>query len=292
MNWLGKARTARASVNKVSFGMKDENSSAIFDTHDGKIVTTAQIVTPQISFRFQGKKIIIKQAPGVCGWNYYTEYGIGILPQALHRLRSQGNKLRQVLEAGLGKGVYLCVLGKQPSVKLLFGVDIDRKAVRLTKENLKTNGVQKRAIFRTEPIERTYRRKWQMDLIVFDLPLIPLPSIRFLPEPVWTFLGGAGPTGRRFIDFMIENSNQHLHRGGGLFFVQSSFIKGGFELTKQLLAKHGFEPKLIGQRKKYLNETILTHGLQPSIERSTGQKFSHDKHGDYFFLQAVLGIKK
>lgn len=272
--------------------MREKGSSAIFDTHDGKIVTTAQIVTPQISFRFQGKRIIIKQAPGVCGWNYYTEYGVDVLLKALRLLRSRRNKLQKVLEAGLGKGVYLCVLGKQPSTKLLWGVDIDRKAVKLAKENLEINTIQKRMLFLTEPVERTYRRKWNMDLIVFDLPLIPLPSIRFLPEPVWTFLGGAGPTGRRFIDFMIENSHRHLHRGGGLFFVQSSFVKGGYELTKHLLIKHGFEAKLLGQRKKYLNETILTHGLQSSIERSTGQKFAQDKHGEYFFLQAVLGIKK
>jgi len=82
-----------------------------------------------------------------------------------------------------------------------------------------------------------------------------------------------------------------LIKGGGLFFVQPSFINGGLDKTKKILTSRGFESFFVKERKKYLSETILTQSLKSTIEKSTGNKFFNDEKGDYFYLQAVLGIK-
>ena len=170
-----------------------------------------------------------------------------------------------------------------------MGVDIAPQAVRLTAENLERNGVKKFKLF-AEPIEETFKDSWKVDLIAHDLPLIPMAGSN-LPKHLKTMLG-AGRTGRKFIDFMIKNSPPHLTEKGGLFFVQPSFVKEGKAKTMQEMKENGFKPLLLKEKKKHLDETILTQKLKPLIEKITGYKFPKDKKGEYFTLQAFLGIKE
>ncbi len=255
------------------------------------LVTTAQLLSPFKIFNFNGKRVVLRQEAGVCGGsNYYIDFGVKLLSEAMGVLKEQGKEIRNVLEAGVGRGIYLNFFATLPFVEELWGVDIIPQAVRLTAENLERNGVKKFRLF-AEPVEETFKSAWKVDLIVHDLPLIPLPTAGYLPSSFSSMLG-AGTGGRNFVDFMIKNSSKHLTKRGGLFFVQPSFIEGGKVRTKQLLEKNGFKPMLLKEKKKHLKETILTQNLKPFIEKSTGYRFPKDKEGEYFTLQAFLGVKQ
>jgi len=260
-----------------------------FPFKNSAFLSTAQLFSPFKSFNFNGKTVLLKQEKGVCGGNYYSDFGASVLPRALEKFSLLGKEIQSVFEAGSGRGVYLNFFGTIPSIKELWGVDIAPKAVRLTAENLERNGVKKFKLF-AEPVEETFKSPWRVDLIVHDLPLIPLARNNFLPDSLRAIID-AGRTGRTFVDLMIKNSSKHLTWQGGLFFVQPSFIKGGKAKTRQLLLKNGFKPFLLAEKKKTLKETILTRKLKPFIEKSTGYSFPKDEKGCFFTMQAFLGIK-
>lgn len=264
--------------------------SEIFVSGGEAIFSTAQILHSHQTFQIGRRRVVLQQAPGVCGSNYYIEFGATVLPKALAKLRRRGNPLTSAVEFGVGKGVYVTLLSTLSSMQQLWGCDINPRAVALTKENLRRNGAKRFRIVR-ESVERALQKSWQTDLIAFDLPLIPLASVKQVPRPLWPILVGAGKTGRRFFDLIIRSAAEHLHPHGGIFFVQPSFIKGGFERTQQYMQKHGLKPWLLAEKKKYVAETILTQNLRPAIEMTLQQKFPRDKKGYYFMLQAVLGIR-
>ena len=151
------------------------------------------------------------------------------------------------------------------------------------------NGAKSFRLF-AEPVSETFREPWKVDIIAHDLPLIPLENDQSIPLGLRKMLNGGGG-GRKFIDFMIRNSPSHLTNGGGLFFVQPSFVKGGKQATARLLRENGFKPFLLEERKKPLRETILTQKLKPFIEKRLGYLFPEDEKGSYFTMQAFLGIK-
>lgn len=256
-----------------------------------RLISTAQILKQRQIFKFNKRRVTIQQSVGVCGHNYYIDFGAAVLAKAIAMLPHHGRNVQSVAEFGVGKGVYLCLLSTLPSVQKLWGNDISYEAVILTRLNLQLNGAKNFQVVQ-ESVQSALQRRWRSDFIAFDLPLIPLWSTRDIPADLKSILGGAGPGGRRFFDLVIENVHRHLHRGGGVFFVQPSFIQGGFRRTAALMHRHGLTPILLREKKKYLHETILTRRLRPLIEDSTRQKFSRDKRGYFFTMQAVLGIRK
>lgn len=161
--------------------------------------------------------------PGVCGSNYYIEFGAAVFPQAIEELRRRNNQLVSAVEFGAGKGVYLTLLSTLPSMKRLWGSDVNPRAVALTKENLRRNGARHFRI-RQEAVERALARRWKTDLITFDLPLLPLASRRRIPLHLRPILAGAGKTGRKFFDLVIRGASSHLNNHGGIFLCNLPFF--------------------------------------------------------------------
>lgn len=254
------------------------------------VLSTAQVVVPSKTFHFNGRAITLRQEQGVCGaGDYYTDFAAEILPHAIAELAKDRKEISAVFEAGTGRGFFLNLFATLPSVKSLYGVDVNPKAVVLTGCNLQLNGVKSFRLF-AEPVSETFKLDWKVDFIVHTLPLLPLAG-QELPQEIRVIVDG-GKGGRKFIDFMIRNSPNHLTKGGGLFFVQPSFAKGGKEKTIRLLRENGFKPFLLGERKKPLRETILTQRLKPFIEERLGYLFPEDENGHYFTMQAFLGVRE
>ncbi len=254
------------------------------------LVSTAQVGMPVQAYTFNHRRFTIRHIPGVCGTDYFGDFGIFLLPAVLSNFASRRKPLSRVFEAGFGRGVFMAVLGSLPSVRAVRGVDINPLAVELARYNLAQNGITNYQIAR-EDVRKTFRGNWSSDLIISMLPMIPLPSRNVLPLSVRKIVDG-GKDGRKYVNFLIRNSKVHLSKGGALYLVHPDFIQGGGELTQKLMISCGLEPVLLGEKKKYLSETILTKSMRPYFEKTLGYTFRRDSHGEYFLMQAWLGIKK
>lgn len=241
------------------------------------MATSTAELKPQV-YTFQGKRLKIAFDPKVCGYNYYLEFGIENLNKALAYLHSPID----VAELACGKGVYLTALSQLYSVKRLLGVDVNPKAIVLTRKN-----VGKKATLLQEDFQDTLTRIWKADLITFDAPLIPLPPEAKLSKATKLMIDG-GPNGRRYINQILYQIDSHLRFNGGVYFVQSSFV--GLSETLRILASRQLSPYVIAEKKYYLKDTITTRKYKKWIEQF--YTFPVDKQGEFFQLQAILGIKK
>ncbi|MFW6026685.1 MAG: hypothetical protein ACOCRX_10110, partial [Candidatus Woesearchaeota archaeon] len=129
---------------------------------------------------------------------------------------------------------------------------------------------------------------FMVDLIAFDLPLIPLPDNIKLPYGFKRILNG-GPLGTIHTNRMITESPFHLRRNGSLYFVIPDFDN---QQTLDLMNDNGLEPKIVSQKRYYLSDTILTASLRNYIENKLDYNFHSGSKGDYFKLQAIQGIKR
>ena len=243
--------------------------------------STAEIISNS-KFFFGGKEILIQHKKGVVGQNYYEDFGI----KHFHKIAS--NPLcKSVLNAGVGKGLYLIAAMTLQNIKQGTGIDINPLAIQLTKNNLISNNITKSVILNVGDVKKYFKKKFVVDLIAFDLPHIPLPSDSDLSEELKRIIDG-GPDGREYIDFMIKNSPKHLKKKGRIFFVEPDFSGSR---TFKLMKENGLIPKILARKKKHLSETITTKSKREYL-MSLGYRFKSDSKGEYFMMRAIYGVKK
>ena len=104
-----------------------------------KLESTAEIVGPPSEYIFGGKKIIIQNEKGVAGsGNYYTDIGMKYLYDVV-----SDPTYSELFEAAIGRGTYSVAVLSLTHYKSGLGIDVNPKAVALTKRNLKSNGISK-----------------------------------------------------------------------------------------------------------------------------------------------------
>ena len=247
-------------------------------------ISTAEIRHPYKDYRFNGSPIRIYSAEGVVGdGNYYADIALAhLLPFA------SDERYEVALDPGVGRGINLVALLSLANFKKGIGLDKNQKAIDLTRRNLEYNRITKPVDLLSSDAVPYMEQDFEVDFIMFDLPMLPVPVDSDLPLEIKSILDG-GITGRRYLDFMISHSGSHLLRGGALFFVQPDFSNGE---SLDMLADNGFEPKMLAQEKKYLSETYTTHSLRRHIESANTYQFQSDNQGDYFMLQVITGTKR
>jgi len=63
------------------------------------------------------------------------------------------------------------------------------------------------------------------------------------------------------------------------------------ESTGRFRKEDDLQHQIVGEQRKHLSETIATASIRPHLEDRLGYRFKTDSEGDYFTLQAVLGVK-
>ncbi|MFC1755553.1 YkgJ family cysteine cluster protein [Thermoproteota archaeon] len=245
---------------------------------------TADIPGSPKMYGFGKNNIIIRSIPGVIGsHNYYADLGIS----HLYPIASNPD-YRSMFEPGIGRGFYITGIMSLPNMREGTGIDINPRAINLTYFNLKLNHVKGFIDLDIADVREYMKKDFTVDLIVFDLPLIPIPPDYDMPNQLKTMIDG-GPDGRKYIDFMIENSGPHIRKRGTLYFVQPDFSDGR---SLDMLADNGFEPRIIAEKPKAINSTITTSSVRHHLEDNLGYRFRNGIDGECFLLQVIAGVKK
>ncbi|MGM5483308.1 MAG: hypothetical protein ACQER9_00135 [Nanobdellota archaeon] len=248
------------------------------------VVSTAQVQKGK-SYYGLGKKIIdIEDSEKVVsGSNYYADFGIRHLLEI-----AKNPQYENAFEPGTGRGFYFVGVMSLPNMKFGRAVDLNPRAVNLTKKNLWRNNIEKPVDVQVQDCFEYMKKDFRTDLIMVDLPLIPVPKDEKLPYGLRRIVDG-GPSGNRNLKKIINNSPYHLNENGSLFFVTSDFINHDIF---DLMTENNLEPHLMGRKKKHLDETKLTSKLRSHIEEHLDYRFKKDNKGLYFLLEAVKGVYK
>ncbi len=150
------------------------------------------------------------------------------------------DKVGIVIDVGVGSGAIAIALARFCPHITVIGIDIDAKAVDLSRENAKLNGVDDRVtIVKGDLLNLPLP---QPIAIVSNPPYIPTSQIPFLPEEVRQYeplisLDG-GEDGLEVIRKIVFQSATLLPSGG---FLLLEVGKGQGHKVKRLMKRHGFE---------------------------------------------------
>ncbi|MBF0619687.1 MAG: methyltransferase [Candidatus Omnitrophica bacterium] len=271
-------------------GQAVNNAMSMFE----RPISTASVGGDKIEYDLGGKKLVIYQEDGVVKGNYYVDFFVQQLPSIMEKLRKESSPLGSVLELGVGRGVLMNGLGILTDERTkLSGVDRNERAVALTRRNAAVNALADRVDIRVgTSFEPFMSEKKKFDLIVFDLPMIPVDREKYgnrLQENVFSIIDG-GPDGRENIDKLARTSRDFLNEGGSIFFVQPDFL--GEQKTIRAYREQGYDVEVIARQKKFLSETIFTNDNKEYIEKVGNYTFLKDEQGRYFFDMLVIHAKK
>lgn len=243
-----------------------------------------------ISESFGGFRIQLKLAGGVNQSDYYSDF---LLEKVWAQIKRLGNISQiRLLEIGTGRGYLSIILAKAfDSIIHVIATDIERQAIRLARRNVKLNGLTKRIEIREgnlfEPVEDE-----KFDVILSVPPQIPISAdgVKKLIPSVSAYhltTSAGGNDGREILNPLIQQAARHLNPGGFIAFVHADFTSP--TKTVQLMAKNNLTPRILGKRRKPLEETTLTR-LSKDIIEQTGYRFRKDKNGkDIFDILVFLG---
>lgn len=199
-------------------------------------------------YLFHDREILLKYTDGVMMPSAFSKFLAAHLPKP-------HDNAKAALDLGSGSGIQGIILAKLgwPEV---FAVDIDKRCLAATEFNALLNqvseysvGAKQRVVaVHSDKFERIYGLKF--DLIVSNPPT--LPATGETPP----FASG-GPTGREFLDSMIEHSSDALNPGGRLIFVQSSLAN--IEQTRTLLRDKGFSVSISGRKRFPFRDFYMPH---------------------------------
>ena len=159
-------------------------------------------------------------------------------------INTMKNKNSHILDIGTGTGcILLSILSEIKKAKGV-GIDISKKAIKITKKNSQNFGLNKRAKFFTRSLDDIYSYKF--DLIVSNPPYIKTSDIKNLSDDVRKFepkiaLDG-GKDGLDVIKKVIYKSKTILKKLGMLA-LEIGY--GQHSKVSQILMKQGFREELL-----------------------------------------------
>jgi|WetSurMetagenome_2_1015567.scaffolds.fasta_scaffold327294_1 release factor glutamine methyltransferase len=187
-----------------------------------------------------------------------------------------------VLEIGIGMGVGAVKVGKL--AMRYFGIDINTKAVELSKINCILNNVGLSTDLRCGDCYSPVKGL-KFDVIFANPPQLPTPDYKDRIDWIgWSNNGGRD--GRDIINKIIEGSKNHLNPDGTLYLLH--FDMSNIEKTITIMNNYGFDTRVVA--------TKLFQFGKMSFERLDYiSSFANDKilckEGKYFQKASVLAAK-
>jgi len=152
----------------------------------------------------------------------------------------------RVLDVGTGSGVQ-AVLAAQQADSVL-GVDVNKEALTLAKQNALHNGVHEKCEFRHSNLFSGIKSSEKFDFMVFNPPYLPT-SPEELTAGIVDAAWNGGKDGRKVIDPFLEGFGKHLKNGGELLMLHCDLA----DTQKTLRALHnkGFGVRLLEEREVF-----------------------------------------
>lgn len=243
-----------------------------------------------ISESFRGCRIQLKLADGVNESDYYSDF---LLEKLWAQIKKLGDRRQiRLLEIGTGRGYLSIILARAfDNINYVVATDIERQAIRLARQNVKLNRLAKRIEIREgnlfEPVGDE-----KFDVILSVPPQIPISAdgVKKLIPSVSAYhltTSAGGNDGREILNPLIQQAVCHLNPGGFITFVHADFTSP--RKTLKMMENNNLIPRILGKRRKLLEETTLTC-LSKDIIEQTGYRFRKDKNGkDIFDILVFLG---
>jgi len=228
--------------------------------------------------------------------NYYVDLFVYHLEDIIKEVKENGNPVKEVLELGMGRGVIsigIALLTEQNT--RILGIDIQESTKRLVHKNASINGVDHKIEVRIGNLFSSVNKDEKFDMIVFDLPHIPVNSLKYKSEialriPEFINING-GADGRRLVDSALTEAFSFLNQGGVVIFTQPCFI--GINRTLKLLERSGFNSSILIQKEWPLAKTKFTKENRKYIETINDYSFAKNTEGEsIFFLNIIKGVKR
>ncbi len=181
-----------------------------------------------------------------------------LIEETLKKLKDNKHKLKG-LEIGVGSGIISITLLKELKNLTMTGVDINDKAIELTKENAIKNKVDDRLCVLNSDLFEKIDKENKFDFIVSNPPYIETKMIDSLQEDIKFYepksaLDG-GEDGLDFYRAIIKQSKPYLSDDGFIAFeigynqgksVEKIFIENGYLNVSIAKDLSGFDRVVIG----------------------------------------------
>jgi len=158
-----------------------------------------------------------------------------------------------VLDLGTGTGFLGIIAAKK--ARRVIATDISYQSAICTRKNAVLNKVDKKIMVFVGDMFSGLKQSI-FDLIIGNVPMMPIPPRMFLDDPLSTARNG-GIDGRFFMDKMILKGSYYLKPRAKLLFQQFDFLD--IKKTIKMMERSGFITEIIDEKVQDLS--------QPGVER-------------------------
>lgn len=186
--------------------------------------------------KFYYKEIVLEIPDSV----YYPREDSLLLAKILEKEPLKG----RYLDMGCGSGFLAILMAKSADVT---AVDINKEAIKATKENAEKNNVKIKAFVSDlfSFVDESF------DLIVFNPPYLPTKD----ESEQWS----GGKSGREVIEKFVHQAGNHLEKNGKILLLISSLT--GEKVVLDLFSNNGFSASIIARKKVPWEELMVIEAL-------------------------------
>jgi len=166
----------------------------------------------------------------------------------------------RILEVGCGCGIVSLECAFSNPKNIVEGVDINRKAVALAKENAKENNIKNARFYYSNLFSKV---KGKFDWIVFNPPYLPTAKEEKIRGKINLAFDG-GRSGLEIIEKFARGAVRHLKKNGGLLVIASSLAAegNGIEEAVRMLNKNGFKVDVIEEQSFFFERIALLRAMR------------------------------
>jgi release factor glutamine methyltransferase len=166
----------------------------------------------------------------------------------LEALKQEGfGKEEQALEVGCGCGLLSLFLARR--LAHVTGIDINEKAVELSKKNADSNGIKNATFLISDMFSEV---KDIFDIIVFNPPYLPTAEP---PQDAIDLSYQGGEDGRILTSRFLKAFPQYLKEGGRVYLLQSSV--SGIRDTLEFLQMKKYITRILAEKNVFFEKLIV-----------------------------------
>lgn len=167
-------------------------------------------------------------------------------------LAKYAKKLKgRILEIGCGAGIVSLECAAAEPHNFVEGVDVNKEAVKLARENAKNNGIKNAKFYKSDLFSNV---RGKFDCIIFNPPYLPTAhKDKIHGELNAAFDGGAD--GLEIITKFIFRAGRYLKERGCIYIIASSLAD--IDKVIKLFNKNGFKANVIEEQSFFFEKIAL-----------------------------------